>query len=930
MAAIYARVSSDQQREANTIASQTSALIEFAHERDLEVPDEWVFEDDGYTGATLERPGLERVRDLAAEGQIQVVLAYSPDRLSRKYAYQILLIEELARNGVETIFVKAPQGASAEDQLLVQFQGMISEYERAQILERSRRGKRHRAQSGEVSVMSGAPYGYRYIRKTNEAPAAYAVLEAEARVVERIYEMYTVEGLSIGEITRRLNAEGIPTRKASARWERTTVWAVLRNSAYRGIACFGKTRASSRTRVMRPQRRRGVITPSMTAGHERPRDEWIEIPVPALVSEDSFTRAQELLEENKVRSRRRTIEPSIVQGLVSCQKCGYAFSRSSTQTSARKIHYYKCIGSDSWRKLGGPVCDNSRMIRQDLLDQIVWAEVIKLLEDSTLIQQELDRRLAAARSSDPTKKREQSLQRELVHVGKGIERLLSAYQEALMSIEQLRERMPGLRQREQALRAELQAIADQANDRAAFLRLAENLTAFLARLRGAADTLSITERQRIVRLVVKDVLIGDDSITIRHSISVPQQSPTQGGNLPPCGTDGRNYLLCKGSGTAALRRPFLHTDSFPILQHARVQPLLDEPHDAPVRDAMLDELDKPFVRNRIEKAAYVQIEHPVHLLRQKSRVKRIQRIMLASLGTESVREAEEVRFVDSVHHLDRCALNDLVLQRSNSERSQPPVGLGDVHPTHRLGPVRSLLQPMGEVLEVRLKRLAVVPPRLPVHAGRGFSLHTEIGRAQRCRCVDVVKERGEPHLLILACCLTYPLPRTGRVVPALCPGRVLLKRISLGQTPSLHPLRHRLPEIVRGLHRYYRSVRLPVFVHHRRTSSDFPMRPRASSALDERGTSRFPSKVFRYVRGVCDHAGLVNALLYRRIRCCLPPLLTASASRRTSFSRLNTRPAPSPVNASQPPSRATPHDSEPVWFAKPSLYETFIHNTSPV
>jgi site-specific DNA recombinase len=277
---------------------------------------------------------------------------------------------------------------------------------------------------------------------------------------------------------------------------------------------------------------------------------WIEIPVPALVSEDSFTRAQELLEENKVRSRRRTIEPSIVQGLVSCQKCGYAFSRSSTQTSARKIHYYKCIGSDSWRKLGGPVCDNSRMIRQDLLDQIVWAEVIKLLEDSTLIQQELDRRLAAARSSDPTKKREQSLQRELVHVGKGIERLLSAYQEALMSIEQLRERMPGLRQREQVLRAELQAIADQANDRAAFLRLAENLTAFLARLRGAADTLSITERQRIVRLVVKDVLIGDDSITIRHSISVPQQSPTQGGNLPPRGTDGRNYLLCKGSGVS--------------------------------------------------------------------------------------------------------------------------------------------------------------------------------------------------------------------------------------------------------------------------------------------------------------------------------------------------------------------------------------------
>jgi site-specific DNA recombinase len=556
MAAIYARVSSEQQREAHTIASQTALLIEFAKGHNLEVPKEWVFEDEGYSGATLERPGLERVRDLAAEGQIQVVLAYAPDRLSRKYAYQILLIEELARNGVETLFVKAPQGSSAEDQLLVQFQGMIAEYERAQILERSRRGKRHRAQSGEVSVMSGAPYGYRYIRKTDETPAAYAVLEAEARVVQRIYEMYTVAGLSIGEITRQINAEGVPTRKASARWERSTVWAVLRNSAYRGVACFGKTRASARTRVVRPLRRRGVIAPSTTAGHERPREEWIEIPVPALVGDDSFARAQELLHENKIRSRRRTIEPSIVQGLVSCRKCGYAFSRTSTRTSARQIHYYKCIGSDGWRKLGGPVCDNRRLVRQDLLDQIVWAEVIRLLEDPTLIQQELDRRLAAARSSDPTQKREQSLQRELVHVGKGIERLLCAYQEALLSIEQLRERMPALRQREQALRAELQAIADQANDRATFLRLAETLTAFLARLRGAADTLSITERQRIVRLVVKDVQIGDDTITIRHSIAVPQGHP-QSGCLPPNQTGTPNYLLCKGSDHPALRNALL-------------------------------------------------------------------------------------------------------------------------------------------------------------------------------------------------------------------------------------------------------------------------------------------------------------------------------------------------------------------------------------
>ena len=553
MGAIYARVSSEQQREERTIASQTAALIEFAKTHSLEVPTEWVIEDEGFSGATLERPGLERVRDLAAEGQIQFVLAYSPDRLSRKYAYQVLLIEEFAKHGVETLFVNAPQGTSAEDQLLVQFQGMIAEYERAQILERSRRGKRHRARCGEISVLSGAPYGYRYLRKTDEAPASYQVNDAEAQVVQRVYEMYTVVGLSIGEIARRLNAQGVPTRKQSARWERSVIWGMLRNPAYRGAAAFGKTRVAGRVRVTRALRRRGGLVSGDSVGHERPPEEWIEIPVPALVSEESFARAQELLHENKIRSRRRTITPSIVQGLVSCQKCGYAFSRTSTYTTARKIHYYKCIGSDSWRKLGGPVCDN-RAVRQDLLDQIVWTEVVRLLEDQTLIQQELDRRLLAARSFGPTKKREQSLQRELIRIGKSTERMLTAYQEDLVSLDQLRERMPSLRQREQTVNAELQAIADQTNDCANFLRLAETLTAFLGRLRSAADTLDVIERQRIVRLIVKDILVGDDSIVIRHSIPVGvTRPPDSGSRTPGRGLEtpnDRNYPLRSGSDFA--------------------------------------------------------------------------------------------------------------------------------------------------------------------------------------------------------------------------------------------------------------------------------------------------------------------------------------------------------------------------------------------
>src|ERR1700687_2931027 len=207
-AAIYARVSSDQQREEKTIASQTAALMEYAKSEGYSVPAECVFQDEGYSGASLVRPGLERVRDLAAEGQIQAVLALSPDRLSRKYAYQVLLIQELGRHGVQVVFVKAPPSDTQEDQLLLKFQGMIAEYDGAQILERSRRGKRHRSRQGEVNVLSGAPYGYRYVRKSEERAGYYEVIEAEAQVVRQVYELYTRDGVSIGGGTPPVNEKG--------------------------------------------------------------------------------------------------------------------------------------------------------------------------------------------------------------------------------------------------------------------------------------------------------------------------------------------------------------------------------------------------------------------------------------------------------------------------------------------------------------------------------------------------------------------------------------------------------------------------------------------------------------------------------------------------------------------------------------------------
>jgi site-specific DNA recombinase len=549
-AAIYARVSSDQQKEEKTIASQTAALMEFARSEGYGVPAEWIFQDEGYSGANLVRPGLERVRDLAAEGQIHAVLVLSPDRLSRKYAYQVLLIEELARHGVQVMFVNAPQSDSPEDQLLLQFQGMIAEYERAQILERSRRGKRHRARHGEISVLSGAPYGYRYVRKSDERAGYYEVIEAEADVVRQAYAWYTRDGLSIGGVTRRLNELSVPTKKQGVQWERSTVWAMLRNPAYKGTACFGKTQMGARQRTnTRSLRQRGSLPARVSASHELPREQWIEIAVPALIEADTFDAAQERLASNKQRSSRRTIEPSVLQGLVHCRECGYALYRTSTHSSARKIYYYRCLGSDAWRYSGKARCDG-RPIRQDLLDHIVWTELVRLIEDPTLIQAELSRRLEAARNANPAKRRQETLTRELAQTRKRMERLLTAYQEELLSLDELRRRMPELRRREQSLQAELEALRTQAADQGTYLRLAQTLSTFLGSLRANVATLDVLDRQRIARLLLKEVVVGHAHIIIRHSIpnAIGSSGGSPGGSYRPRSADGAtsdsSYLLC--------------------------------------------------------------------------------------------------------------------------------------------------------------------------------------------------------------------------------------------------------------------------------------------------------------------------------------------------------------------------------------------------
>src|SRR5215813_7600396 len=325
--ALYARVSSDQQAQAQTIVSQVAALRARVTADDCVVLPECEFIDEGYSGATLVRPGLERLRDLCANGGVDRLYVHSPDRLARKYAYQVLLIDEFQRLGIEVVFLNRALSQSPEDELLLQVQGMVAEYERAKILERSRRGKRHGAQVGMVSVLGGAPYGYRYVMKDEGGGAArFEIMLDEARVVRQVFHWVGQERATIGEVVRRLTAAKERTRMGQTVWDRTTVWDMLKNPAYMGMAAFGKTQAGPLGPRLRAQRGRPLQPRRARSHRDTPPEDWLHVPVPPIVDTAVFAAVHEQLQENRRHARLGLRGAKyLLQGLVCCAQCGYAY-----------------------------------------------------------------------------------------------------------------------------------------------------------------------------------------------------------------------------------------------------------------------------------------------------------------------------------------------------------------------------------------------------------------------------------------------------------------------------------------------------------------------------------------------------------------------------------------------------------------------------
>ncbi|MFV1968773.1 MAG: recombinase family protein [Pirellulaceae bacterium] len=520
---IYARVSSDQQSQQQTIQSQVSALRERVIADGHSLPEQLCFLDDGVSGATLLRPALEKLRDIAYAGGIHKLYIHSPDRLARKYAWQVLLVDELHSHGVEIVFLNHTMGASPEDDLLLQMQGMFAEYERAKILERSRRGKRHAAQRGSVNVLSGAPYGYRYITKQEgNGTAAYEVIEDQAAVVKQVFEWVGCDRLSIGEVSRRLKERGVRTATGKTWWDRTTVWGMLKNTAYMGSAAFGKTRTGERRKRPMPQRGHSKTPRRTGSTYDTSKEDWLLIPVPAIIDEALFETVREQLDANrKQASQRKRGARYLLQGLVKCSCCGYAYYGKKVSRSSAKGKvawaYYRCVGTDAYRFGGQRVCDN-KQVRTDKLDEAVWNDVCELLRNPDLLREEYERRLAS--SSQPSAHR-LSLKKQLDQSRRTVNRLIDAYSDGVINRDEFDPRLE--RARTQLTQREEKLAQSQAADaeREALQDSLQCLESFASQIEGGLDEADWHTRREILRTAIDHVQVEPYQIRITYRINFP-------------------------------------------------------------------------------------------------------------------------------------------------------------------------------------------------------------------------------------------------------------------------------------------------------------------------------------------------------------------------------------------------------------------------
>ena len=505
--AAYARVSTQLQEREQTVQSQIDALRGFAADHGGELPDEAVFIDEGFSGSTMVRPRLDSLRDRVADGRYEVVLVYDPDRLARSYVYQMLLLEEFSQHACELLFVRRPVGKNPDEHLLLQMQGVIAEYERAKIAERTRRGKVHRMRQGEL-VTGRRTFGYRYVPRQGDVPANFQIIDDEAAVIRQIFSWYTEQHLAMRQIALRLNEAGIKTVRGN-RFRASNLRQILTNSMYTGTGYAHRIEAVlPRDKPLHPVYRKYA----KTGKRERPREQWLPFQCPAIISEETFELAQERLSENKRLSSRRTQAEYLLRGLIRCPMCG-----KHMMADSRSRRYFCPYSRERYAaEQHAPVCANTVRFPVDALDRHVWDETAKLIRKPSLLKaqyKQLHAKVSPKVGGGPS-----ALRAKKSKLDDQLTRLNSLYIRGMLSEPDHRERFMAVKDQLATVEKQLQKLQHEELQDQQIAQMLSSFTRFSRSIRDEISQADFDTRRYVVEQTVKCVTIAENDVSVEFAV----------------------------------------------------------------------------------------------------------------------------------------------------------------------------------------------------------------------------------------------------------------------------------------------------------------------------------------------------------------------------------------------------------------------------
>jgi site-specific DNA recombinase len=514
--AIYVRVSTQRQAQTQTIDQQLDRLRLVVAQKKWPLPDDNVFRDDGFSGATLRRPGLDRLRDATAGAKFDVILITDPDRLARNYVHQVLLLEELQRHGCRIEFTDRPLSDDPQDQLLLQIRGAVAEYERTLIAERTRRGRLHKLQSGQLLPWTRPPYGYRADPDRPRDPAGVRADPVEAVIVADMFEWYACEGRSMLGLAQRLHDLGIPSPTGKKHWGQPTLRGILTNPTFTGTLYANRTKT-------RPAR----IRRSSTHPIGKPRDSMVALPpeqwvtiatVPAIVTREQFDRVQAKIATNRSFAKRNnTTGEYLLRALVSCGACGLACLGRQIPTQHK---YYTCTGKMlQVRQRTGTTC-KSRFIRVDKLDDLVWTDLTDLLRHPNRVAHALQRAAGGCWLPQELQFRQANLLRGRAAVAQQIERLTEAYLSEVVSLQEYQRRRGDLERRDAVLAQQQDLLSGEASRAYDLAGLANAAESFAHRVSKGLETATFERKRQLVELLVDRVVVTGSTVEIRYAFPV--------------------------------------------------------------------------------------------------------------------------------------------------------------------------------------------------------------------------------------------------------------------------------------------------------------------------------------------------------------------------------------------------------------------------